>query len=110
MKLVFDQNLSFKLAPILESIFPGSKHVKDFGLTGIDDEAIWELALNQSFVIVSKDSDFLHRSLLRGHPPKVIQLRVGNCSTRQIHELFTRNEDTIKVFLNNPNEALLIIS
>jgi len=45
MKLVFDPNLSFKLAPILDSVFPGSKHVKDFGLTGNDDEAIWELAL-----------------------------------------------------------------
>ena len=110
MKLVFDQNLSFKLVPILDSVFPGSKHVKDFGLTGNDDDAIWKLALEQSFVIVSKDTDFLHRSLLRGHPPKVIQLRVGNCSTRDIHELFTREEGTIKEFLNNPNEALLIIS
>ena len=110
MKLVFDQNLSFKLPPILDSIFPGSKHVKDFGLTDNDDEVIWELALREGFVIVSKDSDFLHRSLLRGHPPKVIQVRMGNCSTQQIHELFTREEGTIKDFLKNPNEALLIIS
>ena len=109
MKLVFDQNLSFKLPPILDSVFPGSKHVKNFGLTGNDDEAIWQLALKERFVIVSKDSDFLHRSLLRGHPPKVIQVRAGNCSTRHIHELFTREEGTIEEFLNNPNEALLII-
>ncbi len=109
MKLLFDQNLSFKLPPILDSVFPGSKHVKDFGLTGNDDEAIWQLALAQSFVIVSKDSDFSHRSFLRGHPPKVIQVRVGNCSTRHIHELCIREEGTIKGFLNNPKEALLII-
>ena len=110
MKLFFDQNFSFKLPPILHSVFPGSKHVKDFGLTGNDDEAIWQLALEQGFVIVSKDSDFLHRSLLRGYPPKVIQVRVGNCSTRYIHELLIREEGTIKEFFNNPNEALLIIS
>lgn len=110
MKLLFDQNLSFKLAPILDLVFPGSKHVKDFGLTGKDDEAIWHLALEQSFVIVSKDSDFLHRSLLRGHPPKVIQVRMGNCSTQHIHQLFTREDPTIMEFLNNPNDALLIIS
>ncbi|MDT3777170.1 DUF5615 family PIN-like protein [Nitrospira sp. MA-1] len=41
-------------------------------ITHNDDEAIGQLALEQSFVIVSKDSDFLHRSLLRRHPPKVI--------------------------------------
>jgi predicted nuclease of predicted toxin-antitoxin system len=45
MKRFFDQNLSFKLSPILDSVFAGSKHVKDFGLTGNDDEAIWQLAL-----------------------------------------------------------------
>lgn len=109
MKLVFDQNLSFKLPPSLVAAFPGSKHVKDFGLTGNDDEAIWRLALEQDFAIVSKDSDFLHRSLLRGHPPKVIQLRVGNCSTRYLGKLFIREEGTIKEFLKNPNEALLIL-
>lgn len=110
MKLVFDQNLSFKLVPILDRAFPGSKHVKDFGLTGRDDEAIWKLAADQHFVIVSKDSDFLHRSLLRGHPPKVIQVRMGNCSTRHIRDLFIREESIIKDFLGNPNEALLVIT
>ncbi|MCG2681665.1 MAG: hypothetical protein L6455_17125 [Kiritimatiellae bacterium] len=33
---------------------------------------------------MSKDSVFFHRALLRGHPPKVIYLRVGNCSTQHI--------------------------
>jgi predicted nuclease of predicted toxin-antitoxin system len=40
MKLFFDQNLSFKLPPSLNSAFPGSKHVKDFDLTRKDDGAI----------------------------------------------------------------------
>lgn len=109
MKLVLDQNLSFKLTPSLDQAFPGSKHVKDFGLTGNDDEAIWKLAKDHNFTIVSKDSDFLHRSFLFGHPPKVIQLRVGNCPTQHIRELFFREERTIKEFLNNQKEALLII-
>ncbi len=110
MKLVFDQNLSYKLALSLNQQYPGSKHVKDFGLTGGDDETIWKLASDQQFAIVSKDADFLHRSLLHGHPPKVVQLRIGNCSTGQIHDLFMREESVIKEFLNNPNEALLVIT
>ena len=110
MKLVLDQNLSFKLIPSLNQTFPGSKHVKDFGLTGRDDEAIWELAADQDFAIVSKDSDFLHKSLLRGHPPKVIQLQVGNCSTQHLRNLFIRDENIIKEFLSNPTEALLVMT
>jgi len=81
MKLLFDRNPPFKHALILDSVFPGSQRVKVFGLTGNDDEAIWQLALEQGFVIVSKDSDFLHRSFLRGHPLKGIQLQIGNAST-----------------------------
>jgi len=91
-------------------LFPGSKHVKDFGLTGDDDEAIWDLALCEQFTIVSKDADFLHRSLLRSHPPKVIQLRLGNCSTQSIQNLFIREEAMLKEFIENPNEALLVIT
>jgi predicted nuclease of predicted toxin-antitoxin system len=30
---------------------------------------------------VFKDSDFSERSVLRGSPPKVIWLRIGNCTT-----------------------------
>jgi predicted nuclease of predicted toxin-antitoxin system len=109
MKLLLDQNLSFKLIPSIERSFPGSKHVKDFRLTGDDDEAIWTLAADRDFAILSKDSDFLHRSLLRGHPPKVIQLRVGNRSTRRILDLLVREEQLIKGFLSDPKESLLIV-
>jgi len=109
MKLLLDQNISFKLVPILDVAFPGSKHVSDFGLTGDDDEAIWTCALNNDFAILSKDSDFFHRSILRGHPPKVIQLRVGNCSTQFISKLLDREESVIKTFLSASREALLIL-
>ena len=89
---------------------PNHQTLMEIPITGNDDEAIWQLALEQGFVIVSKDSDFLRRSLLRGHPPKVIQVRMGNSPTRNIQELFTREMETIQEFFNNPNEALLIIS
>ena len=109
MKLLLDQNLSFRLVPKLDSVFPNSKHVKDFGLTGDDDDSIWNLAADQEFAIVTKDSDFFNRSVLRGHPPKVIQLRVGNCSTSRILALLLREEDAIKEFLKYPAESLLVV-
>ena len=81
MKLLLDQDLSQRLAPRLASHFPESKHVKDFALTGDDDERIWRFAADEGAVLVSRDSDFFYRSLLRGHPPKFIYIRAGNCST-----------------------------
>lgn len=109
MKLLLDQNLSFRLLAKVEGLFPSSRHVKDFGLTGDDDERIWNLARDQGFAIVTKDYDFQSRSLVYGHPPKVIQLRTGNCSTGEILNVLTREEAVIRAFLDDPNEALLVI-
>jgi predicted nuclease of predicted toxin-antitoxin system len=38
MKLLFDQNLSYRLMPALESLYPGSVHIRDVGLAMADDE------------------------------------------------------------------------
>jgi predicted nuclease of predicted toxin-antitoxin system len=109
MKLLLDQNLSFKLIPLLLSAFPGSKHVKNFSLTQEQDVPIWSFAAENGFTIVSKDSDFLHLALLRGHPPKVVYLRLGNCSTEAVASRLLAEEQTIKDFMNNPEESVLDI-
>jgi predicted nuclease of predicted toxin-antitoxin system len=110
MKLLLDQNLSFKLVPALSGPFPGSKHLRDFDLTREDDEPIWSFAAEHGFTIVSKDADFMHRALLRGHPPKFIHLRVGNCPTVRILELLLDRVEAIQAFLEDPVESLLTLS
>ncbi len=109
MKLLLDQNISHKLVSSVASLFPGSRHVRDFGLTREDDEPIWLFAAENGFAIVSKDSDFMHRALLRGHPPKFIHLRVGNCPTEQIWRLMESKQEAIVGFLNDPFESLLAL-
>ncbi len=78
MKLLFDENLSFRLVAALADIFPESLHVRDVGLLGAEDQAIWKFAAEQGFILASKDTDFYDRSVLYGAPPKVIWLRIGN--------------------------------
>jgi len=109
MKLLLDQNLSFKLVARLDPFFPGSGHVRDFGLAASDDEAVWSFARSHGFAILTKDNDFFHRSLVRGHPPKVIQLRIGNCATREILDLLFRERDVIEAFLASDEESLLVM-
>jgi predicted nuclease of predicted toxin-antitoxin system len=84
VKLLFDENLPPRLADVLQSEFSGSIHVHSCGPGSADDEAIWEYAGREGFTIVSKDSDFQERSVLRGSPPKVIWLRIPNSSTSEI--------------------------
>jgi predicted nuclease of predicted toxin-antitoxin system len=58
VKLLFDQNLSFKLCQRLADLFPGSNQVRLLHLEQADDRAIWEHAKSGGFVLVSQDADF----------------------------------------------------
>ena len=107
MKLLLDQNLSQRLIARLPALFDGSKHVKDFGMTGDDDERIWRFAAEEGFVLVSKDSDFYFRAVLRGVPPKFVFIRLGNCSTTRILELLTNSVNVISEFVASSSESVL---
>jgi predicted nuclease of predicted toxin-antitoxin system len=107
MKLLFDENLSPKLPRLLASLFPSSAHVRDCGLKGLPDEDVWEHARIHAFTIVSKDSDFYQRSLLHGHPPRLLWLRMCNCTRDDIVALRTTNEHNIRTFDTEPTESVL---
>ncbi len=110
MKLLFDENLSPKLPRFVAMPFPGSAHVRDCGLLGQTDKDVWEYALTNGFTIVSKDSDFHQRSLLYGYPPKLVWLRIGNCTREQIIQLITAHEQQIHALGLDPFESVLVLS
>ncbi|EKD23188.1 MAG: hypothetical protein ACD_83C00012G0004, partial [uncultured bacterium] len=78
MKLLLDQNISRKLTPDLQRLFPGSSHVFILNLHQASDLEIWNYARDNDFIIVTQDSDFFEKSLIFGFPPKVIWLRSAN--------------------------------
>ena len=82
MKLLFDANLSPKLAVRLQSLFPGSSHVFVVGLAqDTADETIWEYARENGYAIVTADFDLLGLERKEGAPPKVIRLERCNYKT-----------------------------
>ena len=109
MKALLDQNLSFRLVEVFRSRFPDSCHVRDVGLAGNDDDRIWALAKTEGFVIVTKDNDFLARALVRGHPPQVIQICLGNASTKQIADLLEARMDDIERFVAESTESVFML-
>lgn len=109
MKLLFDENLSFRLAASLADLFPASIHVRDVGLQAANDPNVWDYARQNGFIIVSKDADMHDLSLLYGDPPKVIWLRVGNCSTAQVEKFLRREFVTIQNFEQDTTVSLLAL-
>ena len=98
MKLLFDQNLSFRLVAQLAGEFPGSQHVRNVGMASAPDPQVWAYAAANALAVVSKDVDFQQRALLLGHPPKVIWIRLGNCSTARVAALLRSRHAVILAF------------
>jgi len=109
MKLLFDQNLSFRLFRQLQDLFPDSAHVGREGLAEASDQVIWEYAKTNNFTLVSMDSDFAEFAALRGPPPKVIWLRCGNQPTAIVEEILRSHAGLITDFETIGSTACLEI-
>ncbi len=84
--LLFDNNLSPRLVSTLSDLFQG-RHVATLGLAAASDEQVWAYARQHGLMVVTKDADFQELAVLRGAPPKVVWLRLGNCSTADVAAL-----------------------
>lgn len=109
MKLLLDENLSPRLVRLLADAYPESTHVRDAGLRGADDEQVWIYARDHGCCIASKDNDFRQRSFLRGPPPKVVWLAVGNAGTAEIAELLRRERPRMLSFESDDEASLLVL-
>jgi predicted nuclease of predicted toxin-antitoxin system len=74
------------------------------------DPLVWDYAKENDLMIVSKDADMHDLSLVLGNPPKVIWLRLGNCSTQQVENLLRRDLAAIESFFEDETLSLLALS
>lgn len=107
MKLRLDENISRRLLPHLADAFPGSTHVALEGLQEASDAAAWQFAKGHGFVVVSKDDDFTALSALRGRPPCLIKLSVGNCDNDQVLQVLLTQRDQIEALLASPEVSMV---
>ena len=107
MKLLFDENLSAELPRLLANVFPDSAHLRDIGLKGSDDSEVWEFAREKGYAIVTKDDDFSALSVLRGSPPKLIMIRLGNCPTRDVERLLRVSQESLEAFNSDATASVV---
>jgi predicted nuclease of predicted toxin-antitoxin system len=93
----------------LAALFPGSTHTSLVGLERTIDSEVWNFARVNDLIIVTKDADFGDFGVARGFPPKVIWLRLGNCTTADIEKSLRSNEQAIISFSGDPNLGILIL-
>jgi predicted nuclease of predicted toxin-antitoxin system len=101
VKLLFDQNISFRIVKKIEDFLPNSSQVRLLGLENAKDTDIWEYAKNNDYTIITFDTDFYDLSLIKGTPPKIIWLRIGNTSTTSLIDCLKLNFELILEFIQN---------
>jgi uncharacterized protein (DUF433 family)/predicted nuclease of predicted toxin-antitoxin system len=95
--------------PHCSAVFAGSTHLRNAAVSGADDEHVWEYAKAHDLVLTTKDTDFYQRSILRGAPPKVIWVRVGNAPTAAIARLLLEQHSVIRRFVNDHESTFLAL-
>jgi predicted nuclease of predicted toxin-antitoxin system len=108
MKLLFDQNISFRLIHKISDLFPEATQVRELGLENATDLEIFEFAVKNDYTIVTFDSDFCDLNILKGFPLKIIWLRTGNTTTKNLEIFFRKRFDLIEAFMNEKNACLEI--
>lgn len=93
----------------MRDLYPNSAHLRDIGIEGSSDVVVWAHAGAGNFVLVTKDEDFHRLSVLRGFPPKVVWIRLGNCSTSDIERLLRSRFEQIVAFVAHKEAALIAL-
>jgi predicted nuclease of predicted toxin-antitoxin system len=110
MKILLDANISWKLKDILKPAFGECAHVDSIGLDApAKDIDVWNYALANGYIIITKDSDFADFLELKGFPPKIVLLRTGNNSSGALAQLLIKTKTEIENLEKNDYGLLEII-
>jgi predicted nuclease of predicted toxin-antitoxin system len=102
MKILIDQNISYRIVNRIHDNFPNAIHVKALGLINAPDFDIFKFARQHQFqAILTLDEDFYNILLEHNSPPKVIWVKTGNCSTAFLAQILIDNAALIQSFLEN---------
>jgi predicted nuclease of predicted toxin-antitoxin system len=101
MKLLLDQNISFRVVKKLKEHYPVVESVRENGLYNKDDRTIWEYCRQNGYSLVTFDEDLYDLTTLFGPPPKIIWLRTGNLTNEQVTDLLIRYRANIEFFVND---------
>lgn len=108
MTFLIDENLSWRLGRRLEDWFPGCRHVTACGLERANDAEIWAYARAHGLHLLSKDDDLRGLVEVRGVPPKLVWLRMGNVTTQQIAAAMEQSAGLIQAFLSGGGDIMEI--
>jgi predicted nuclease of predicted toxin-antitoxin system len=96
MTFLIDAQLPRRLAYWLRNAGYEAIHTLDLpGSNRTQDEQINRLSLEQQWIVITKDKDFVNSFLIRGQPDKLLLLATGNITNSELEKLFLNHFDEI---------------
>ena len=75
----------------------------------LQDADIAKIAIEENCIVVTKDSDFPDSFFLKGPPPRIIYLRLGNIRNRELTAFLENRWPMIQNLLSQ-NSGMLVLS
>jgi predicted nuclease of predicted toxin-antitoxin system len=109
VKILFDQNISYRIISKIIVDYPHAKQVKQLGIENYSDIEIWDYAKKNEYTIITFDSDFFDFANIKGHPPKIIWLRFGNANNLKVANKIIEHHQNIYELIHDPDKGLIKI-
>ncbi|MBD2388363.1 DUF5615 family PIN-like protein [Cylindrospermum sp. FACHB-282] len=92
MKFLVDAQLPRNVAFILQSAGYDTIHTKDLpNRNATTNEEINTISIQESRIVISKDSDFFDSFIIRQQPYKLLQVTTGNIKNTELEAIFIKN-------------------
>jgi predicted nuclease of predicted toxin-antitoxin system len=89
MRFLIDEQLPVLLAEVLVSKGYEAIHVSSLGsVEHVSDSMIIQRSLDEDYVVITKDVDFLNSFLIKNQPKKLVYVVTGNIKNRDLLNLF----------------------
>jgi len=110
LRFIVDTQLPPTLAEFLRRRDYDASHVTDYpnGAYTADDEII-EIAKRENRIVITKDSDFWDYFILRGYPPAVLFLQLGNIKNQELFSIMNNRLKTIDALFTEDVNRLIIV-
>ena len=103
MRLLLDENISWRLAAYLRPHCETVVHVRDVGLDASPDTTIWRYAQQHGYDLLTKDEDFVRLVLADGFPPRVVALQNAQVPVAVLKAFLLARVPQLQRFLGEQN-------
>ena len=110
LQFIVDTQLPPSLAEFLRRRNLDATHVINYPAGALtSDREIIKIAQREDRIIITKDSDFWDYFLVRGYPPAVLLLQMGNLKNSELFSLIDRRLETIlSIYTENIKQLIVV--